>query len=545
MAAPLLTGLTLLACLSPLLTFAAFWQVKEWRPDRLREELLRERSFLSLIGGKIRPAVVVAFFFLLVVIPVASLPILAALGALDALTVAQFLLRRQRMPVWTSKAKTLVGFSLILDAAAAWLLSQVPLGWIILPVLPLLQAATLALSWAAFLPVDHALKRQIMAKAKTRRDAHPELTVIGITGSVGKTTTKELLAHILQVRPNTQHNQNLVPPSPSSEGGQQGEGSGAGGQGDRGPMFTPAHVNSEVGVAQWILKHLPTDPLPQGTPLIVEMGAYRAGEVAELCAFVRPSIGIVTFIGSQHLALFGSQEALIKAKGELLVSLPETGHAFLNGDCERCREMARFCRCPVTVVGTGGPGDLEAYDIEETTTGIRFAVGEVPFAVPLHGTHNVVNVLLTIAVAEHLGMARQAIAERLRTFRPPHRTFEVRQESGITILDDTHNASATSFKAAIAWAKSQPFAHRTLLTNGIIELGEEHERTHRELGALAAEVFQNVIFLDRRSASFFTEGFGKPITVLNKNTVPIPPDSLLVCVGRMSPATIGRLLPQQ
>ncbi|MFA6038876.1 MAG: UDP-N-acetylmuramoyl-tripeptide--D-alanyl-D-alanine ligase [Candidatus Peribacteraceae bacterium] len=530
--------LGLLAALSPLLTYASLWQVKEWRWDRLREEIVRERTILPLVGGKIRPLLVIVYAITLFFLRTGSL-VPATLLLLSLLTVIQFAFRKQRTPVWTSKAKALVALALLLDTAliiaAPFFFRHAPF---VIPLLPLLQSAVLTLSWALFLPVDRALKRRIFAAARAVRSAHPELLVIGITGSVGKTTTKELLAHVLSGKTSSQagasNNPSLLSPAErgQEERGQVGE-----------VLFTPAHVNTEVGVAQWMLKNLSGKTIPRGTPLIIEMGAYRKGEIRNLCSIVQPRFGIVTFIGNQHLALFGSSRALLEAKGELLQALPDEGHAFLNGDCERCRDMRAFCRCPVTVVGTGGAADLEAFDIEETTSGIRFTVGDVPFSLPLHGTHNVANILLVIAVAERLGISRKAIAERIRTFTPPHRTFEVRRERDVTVLDDTHNASAASFKAAIAWAKNQPFERKILLTSGIIELGEEHERTHRELGMLSAAVFHDAVFLDPGSATFFAEGYGKPVSSLTRLTPRVPAGSLLVCVGRMSPATLQRFLP--
>jgi UDP-N-acetylmuramoyl-tripeptide--D-alanyl-D-alanine ligase len=197
----------------------------------------------------------------------------------------------------------------------------------------------------------------------------------------------------------------------------------------------------------------------------------------------------------------------------------------------------------VTLVGTGGVSDFEATDIEEVPTGISFRADGTRFVIPLHGTHNVSNALLAIAVARHLGMSLQAIAKRLLTFAPPSRTFQVRREHGVTILDDTHNSSAASFKAAIAWARNQPFSQKTLISSGLIELGEEQERTHMELGGVAAPVFQRAIFLNARSGHEFAEGFGKPVEVFSKKTRHVPSGSLLVCVGRMAAKTIERLLP--
>ena len=186
---------------------------------------------------------------------------------------------------------------------------------------------------------------------------------------------------------------------------------------------------------------------------------------------------------------------------------------------------------------------MMATEIEETKSGLRFRIGETHYGVPLHGTHNVANILLAISVGEEFGLRPEAIAEKLKTFSPLHRTFEVREERGVTILDDTHNASAASFQAAVTWADTQPFEHKVLLASGIIELGEENARTHREIGVLASGVFEKVYFLDKKSGALFGEGFGRRVDALTTNVAPLDSSSLLVCVGRMPPSIIQSLLP--
>jgi len=518
----LLIIVTLFASLSPLLTFANLWQVKEWRIDRLKEHL-RNEGYFRQIFGTIRPCILglLGIFGLLGILTPEQW-ISASLAALSAVAVLQFLLHKQPKPVWTRKAQVLIGSSLLLTLLIAYALLALSLSngrptpyALLLPIIIILQAPLLFISWTLFKPVDHFLKKRIMDRAKALRAQHPSLTVIGITGSVGKTTTKELLAHILQ---------------------------------DQNPLVTPEHVNSEMGVSQWLIQKLErwqeSDALrPTPYALIIEMGAYRRGEIATLCDIAKPNLGIVTFIGNQHIALFGSQEELCEAKGELIAALPEDGHAFLNGDSSMCAQLRAKAACPVTTVGTGGPGDLEAFEIEETPRGIRFRVGETMFDLPLHGTHNVTNVLLAIAVAEHLGIERQDIAQKLRTFSPPKQTFEVRQQSGVTVLDDTHNASPASFRAAIDWARTQPAQKKILLSSGLIELGQAQDTTHTELGALASGVFDAAVFLDKKSAKYFEKGLKKNVEILSKNTQKVDAGSLLVCEGRMSPSTIQKLLP--
>ncbi|MBI3332090.1 UDP-N-acetylmuramoyl-tripeptide--D-alanyl-D-alanine ligase [Candidatus Peregrinibacteria bacterium] len=492
------------ACLSPLLTAAHVWQLKEWRWDRLKEHLRAEGWFRQLFGV-VRPLFLGLFGLIGFLGLLRDWPFYL-LGVLTALFVLQLALRRQPMPVRTSKAVALTVLTLVLSIVLTW--AAIVAGHAILGlVIPFIQPFLLAVSWALLLPLDRLLKRRIMQKAQEIRSQNPDLTVIGITGSVGKTTTKELLAHVLR---------------------------------DLHPLVTPGHVNSEMGVAQWLISNLTRNERPK--ILIIEMGAYRRGEIRTLCSIVQPHYGVVTFIGRQHMALFGSQEALIEAKGELIEALPPNGHAFLNGDSELCRSVRTKAKCPVTVVGTGGPADLEAFDIAETPQGIRFTVQGLAFSVPIHGTHNVTNVLLSIAVGMHLTLPLPKIAERLRSFAPPKQTFEIRSVGPVTILDDTHNASPMSFRAAIEWARTRPSERKILLTSGLIELGEDQEKIHAELGGLAASVFDAVLFTHAKRAKEFERGYGKPVTVLSRDTPKISGGALLVCIGLVPPATIRRLI---
>ena len=506
---PFLTGLTLVASLSPLLTFARLWQIKEWRLDRLREHMRHEGCLRAIIGLP-RAILFITYAVVLVSNRVGIfLLITATLTAFVVLTIIQFALKKQHMPVWTGKAAIVVGMALAINAIAATTLQTTATLHLFLPLLPLLQPIVLAGTLALFWPVDTGMKQRIMRRAAALRAAHPELTVIGITGSAGKTTTKELLAHILQ---------------------------------PIGAKATPVHMNTEIGVARWMISLLTYTAEPP-LLLIVEMGAYRTGEIDALCRITKPSIGVVTFVGKQHVALFGSQEALCKAKGELVRALPAHGHAFLNADSAMCAKLANDAACTVVTVGTGGNADREAFDIEETINGIRFRDHETVYEVPLHGTHNVTNILLAIAVARHLGLQPKHIAQRLHTAQAPTHTFCIEERRGVTVLDDTHNASPTSAEAAIAWAEQQQADKRTLLLSGLIELGAERSSVYMQLGSLAANVFQRVIFVNPNGKEDFEKGYGAPIEQWSKRIPPVAGGSILACVGRMNAGTIEQMLP--
>lgn len=475
-------------------------------------EHLRRESFWGQIFGILRPLIVVVSLGLLLVpgMPVSQWS-RVAVGLLALLTLIRILLKKQPRPKWTEKAIVIVASALLLDLGFLVFLSVLHpvFFWFTAPVLPVVQFPFLLLAWLLWKPVDVLLKNQVLHKARVARALREDLMVIGVTGSVGKTTAKELLACVLK------------------------------------PLHaiaTPAYVNSEMGVAKWLLQVLaPT--AKQAHILIVEMGAYRGGEIALLCKIAQPQMSVVTYVGSQHVALFGSEEKLWNAKAEIVRALPKTGHVFLNGDNEGARKMKEIAPCPAITVGTGGSADVEAHGIEETSKGIRFNVGSQSFETALHGTHNVTNILLAIAVARQLGMKDADIAKELRSFTPPKQTFGVRTEHGVTILDDTHNSSFPSVKATIGWAKGQPFDKKTLVMAGLIEMGEETERAHRELGAQAKGVFERVIFLNSDLAPFFAAGYGRAPEMMKPDTPKIAPGSLLCCCGRMSPTLITRLLP--
>ncbi|MEK7563297.1 MAG: UDP-N-acetylmuramoyl-tripeptide--D-alanyl-D-alanine ligase [Patescibacteria group bacterium] len=527
-----------IAALSPLLTFAHLWQIKEWRWDRLMDHAREEGAFRTFLNPlRILVGATWAAGFLILVLAIQmgygenhSEGLLSVWGlllpaGLATLSILQITLRRQPLPVWTQKAKSIVALSVLLTTlflVLFWeytttgydkpgnVIETHPLRSLII-VLPFTESFVVMLAWTLLLPLDTFLKQRILNRARRLRSAHPEITVIGVTGSMGKTTTKELLACAL----------------------------------GKDAIATSAYVNSEIGVARWLLKNLDAKKLrsQEASVYVVEMGAYRRGEIALLCSIAQPNLGVITAIGTQHIALFGSQEDLLSAKGELVEALPEHGHAFINIDSALSTKLRTRARCPVTTVGTGGPSDCEAFDIEETPRGIRFRVGETPFSLPLHGTHNVTNVLLTIAVAEHLKIPHAVIAERLSRFAPLPGTFSVEERNGVTVLNDTHNCSPESAAAAIRWAESRPASQKILLTSGIIEQGKETLSVHRELGQQCVPVFPRVIFLNKKLAQFFAQGYGKNVEIYSKEITPVSAGSLLVCLGRMPKSTIERLLP--
>jgi UDP-N-acetylmuramyl pentapeptide synthase len=203
-----------------------------------------------------------------------------------------------------------------------------------------------------------------------------------------------------------------------------------------------------------------------------------------------------------------------------------------------------MCVCPVTSVGTDLHADISALDIEETDDGIRFRCAETSFEIPIRGTHLVTSMLLGIAVARYLGIPVKDIAGAAKHFHPLKQTFELKSMRGVAVLDDTYNASPTSFRSAIEWARDQKGKRKILLADGIIELGEAEAPIHRSLAALAKDVFDIVYIINPHFLPYFKEILGDRVSP-SSLAVPASEGDLLVCVGRMPKSLIERLLPPE
>jgi UDP-N-acetylmuramoyl-tripeptide--D-alanyl-D-alanine ligase len=512
--------LILIAGLSPLLTFARLWQVKEWRIDRLREHL-RHEGWTRQLFGIVRPSVAAAGLAFLIIgiifdinisnFELSRISIFTTTGLLAWFTLFRFVIFKQTHPVWTLKSSAVALLALILFSTVSFVSAyyvDIVVISIFAIVLPLFAFVFVAFALGILYPLDHLMKIRVLVKARGVREKCENLTVVGITGSVGKTTTKELLSHILK---------------------------------DREILVTPAHVNTEMGVASLIIKKLKS----KHQVLIVEMGAYRKGEIKLLCSLAKPQMGIITFIGRQHLGLFGNQEELCKAKGELFEALPANGHAFLNTDSEHSAHLMEKSSCPVHTISTGGHASYEAFDIQESANGITFTLRDIHFEVPLQGTHQITNVLLAVTCAESLGVPIAESAKRLSDFHGMPQTFEKKDGAqGQVLLDDTHNTSPASFRAAIEWAKLQKGSPKILVTEGLLELGKDEDLIHRELGLLSRDVFDEVVFLSKKCVQYFEQGFGSTVTRADKKKfkIAINEGMLIVCEGRMPESVVQRLL---
>ncbi len=498
--------LAMIGCLHPIFVLTNLWQRKEWRWDRLWMHV-KEYGFFWQIIGWIRPSIVIVMFGITRVVP--NVPFLeSSLAALAGLSILQMFTSTHR-PQWTKKVMAILLLTGSINLACAQISLQTNAKTLVL--FPLLQFLPILLAYLLLLPLDTFFKKRILQQAHRLRTAHPNLTVIGITGSVGKTTTKECLLHLLK---------------------------------DRGAVATPLHVNTELGVASWLIETLKDLPSTTEKILIVEMGAYKKGEIALMCSYVAPTIGIITSIGEQHLGLFGSREAILQAKGELFAALPKNGLAIGNADQDNSfAALKKLARCRLLGVSTGRSADITAKNIEETREGLHFAIDGTAFSTKLSGTHNITNILLAIAAAQFCGSSMEHIKERIKSFQNLHGTFEITSIQGVTILNDTYNSGPQSALAGIHWAQKQEYSRKILVLAPLLELGKETKHWHTTILENASTVFDVMYVLEPRMLSdlqplpenIFLFSSLQEIQVAKQG-------DLLVCIGRMPQTTIHRFL---
>jgi UDP-N-acetylmuramoyl-tripeptide--D-alanyl-D-alanine ligase len=306
--------------------------------------------------------------------------------------------------------------------------------------------------------------------SEVRKRVHP--LVVAITGSNGKTSTKEMVAGILAQRFNV--------------------------------LRTMGNLNTETGVPLTVLRLE-----PDHTAFVVEMGMQRAGDVGRLVALARPSIGIITNIGSVHMEFFESQEDLARAKGELVAGLPEDGLAVLNADDRFFQSLAEMTPARVSTFGFNkGVFRVEDYHALDDG-GSEFSVRGVPVRLSIDGRHQALNAVASLAAGEFAGVPVEAGAEALAHVVVAHRLEEVKTRAGYSIIDDAYNASPESMLAAFEALAERPRRGRLLAVLGQMgELGELSEESHRRVGRRAAEVFDAVLVIDGERARALAESAG-------------------------------------
>ena len=282
------------------------------------------------------------------------------------------------------------------------------------------------------------------------------LPVIAITGSNGKTSTKDFTAAVLSQQFSV--------------------------------AATRGNLNNHIGVPLSVLA-----TTPQHTAAVWEMGMNHSGEIAPLCEIAKPSYGIITNIGSAHIEFFGTRDAIAEEKAMLARALPASGCLIVPAACEYANYLRQRCRATCVSVGNGR-GLVRAENLRPAATGTRFSLvidGETPAEVTLGvpGRHMVTNALLAAAVGWKLGLASTTIAAGLNSAVLTSGRLRCFEQRGVTVIDDTYNANPESMAAAIETLAETPLAvgaRRIIVLGRRGELGLHAPAAHQRTGELAA-----------------------------------------------------------
>ena len=321
---------------------------------------------------------------------------------------------------------------------------------------------------AAATVVEVASTRQALVDITSYRLRRQPVPIVAITGSAGKTTTKELIAHVLGRRFRVH----------KSEG----------------------NLNTYTGIPMTVFQMDPGD-----RALVLEYAMSRAGEIRELTMTAPPNIGVVLNVGLAHVGFLGSIEAVAAAKRELVEGLAPNGLAVLNADDPRVKAMASAAK-RVTFYGLGAEAQVRAekihlHGLDGSGFELRTPRGNADVYLRLPGQHSVSNALAAAAVALEFGYDAAAIASALHGFNPPSRRMNViGGRNGATVIDDSYNASPGSMEAALEVLRLAPEGTvRIAVLGDMLELGDHAEHAHAEVGSLAGQTADFVIAMGEQA----------------------------------------------
>ncbi len=285
--------------------------------------------------------------------------------------------------------------------------------------------------------------------------------IIGVTGSVGKTTTKEFCYAVLSAFGNA--------------------------------LKTEGNQNNDIGVPNTLFR------LASETEYaVVEMGMDHAGEIERLTRCVRPSAGIITMIGVSHLENLGTRENILKAKMEICAGLPDGAPLVLNADNDLLPTAQVPARLRAVWFGIEKDADVRAENIVTGAQGTSFTIvdrenGSFPVSIPTAGLHTVYDALSAYAAATRLGLDPARCAAALSNYQTTGMRQHIVEKGGVTVIEDCYNASPDSMKAAISVLKALPNARKIALLGDMLELGDASEEGHRHTGEWVAEAGINVL----------------------------------------------------
>lgn len=465
----LILGLTGLNILVSSLRHLHFIQLKEYRYDRFKT-LLRYESGVFQITTPLG-----LISFLVSIYTLATQSFLLFLGSLILHLASNLWIVLQKglfHPKPTKKALLIfsithaINFLLFLSTTTI-----TKLNLIFVFAMPIIYLVTFA-----FAPITRLAKNKQIAKATKKLSNYPNLKVIGITGSYGKSSTKEFLYQILKDHRKT--------------------------------IKTPKNINTDIGVANFVL-----NSNFQGKEIfIVEMGAYQKGEIAKISQMVKPDISIITAVHNQHLSLFGSQKNIAKAKYEIVDNLKPGGHFIYNLDSPGIKYIQEFLlsnpiqRTSISKDINKNPNQLLSIISQKEDT-LKFQLDSYSYEAPITGKHFAENLSLSILAAQKMELSSSQIKSSLQSIHLPTNTFSIHEGIKLsTIYNDSYNSSPAGFHAIIDTIEHQEVKGKKLLiTRGMLELGSDEKQEHQKVATRLNQNFDLVITISLKCFHYFQD----------------------------------------
>lgn len=389
----------------------------------------------------------------------------------------------------TARVKRLIITNVILFTifgVGLYFIKSINLVYFLLLLYDLLLSFIIMISIIINKPVEKMVYLSYKNKAVKKLKEMKNLKVIGITGSYGKTSSKNIISDILNVKYNA--------------------------------LPSPKNFNTPYGLIITVNNHLDKfDDI-----LIAEMGAYKVGEIKELCDLVRPKYGILTKIGTAHIEIFGSQENIQKGKFELIESLPHDGIGVLNGDDELQVSYNLKNDCKVLWIGIENKDvDVRATDIKTSNKGTTFNVifkgdkKKYELTTKLLGYNNIYNILASLALSKEFGLTIDQMKKAVLGVKSVEHRLELRPAGNITYIDDSYNSNPVGSKMALEVLKDMP-GLRIVMTPGMVELGNESYELNKKFGTYMKDTTDVVILVGEKITKPIKDGL-KEVKYNEKN----------------------------
>ena len=417
-------------------------------------------------------------------------------------------------------------YTFILEIALTGFIIGIPLTPILaLLLIDILSPIIVSVIILLFQPPAVIYRLIAIIRAKRKRLKFKDLIVIGITGSYGKTSTKEFLKTILEQKFRV--------------------------------LVTEEHQNSEIAIARCILNDLK----PEHQIFICEMGAYDKGKIRQVANVVQPQIGVITGVNEQHLALFGSMENLMSAEGgrELAESLPQNGVIILNGNNETIRNTKYKIR-NTKYCSTNEKIDIWAKNITVEKEWLYFSVCDkagdsADFKINLVGKHNIENILLAAAVAKELGMFLSEITVACKKIKPGQGAMKLlKREGSADIIDSSYSANPDGVTTSLEHLKLW-FGKKVVIMPCLIELGKASGKIHFEIGKKIGKTCNLAIIVTKDKFKEIKEGaiasnmkpenilfLENPKQIFEKVKKFYLPDSVILLEGKLPKALLKFIL---